>query len=524
MDSLTPSRPTTPAHEAPDHPDTRAGGPGLGRQRGQVVADGSVDDQQIARTGRQHRAQPPDTPAWHAGGWPFERWRSGSGAWPSLLDLRGSDSLSLGSGPPGRARLPLREGPLCNVNRLHRAWARVGRMQPRPAILRRMYAPFFGLQPGAVLDRPGPALPVHERAPPRSAGAPAVRPGGGGGFVLLTGEIGAGKTTVCRCFLEQLPATARWPTSSTPSSRVAELLQTVCERVRHVTVAPGETQHQALVDALNRFLLEAHAAGRQACVLVIDEAQSLSADVLEQLRLLTNLETAERKLLQIILIGQPELRDLLARPALEQLAQRVIARYHLGPLSPPRPRTTCAHRLAVAGPAAGPAASVLFDPAALAALHRLAAVCRGASTCWRTARCWVPMRRAGAGSTSAPWCGRRPKSLATPGVPAAGARPGLARGRLVGGGLAGPVSRHARHLGLSAAFLVVKAAARPGEPGVPGAASAPARATRPCRWRRLPAVPRWPHQLAAGGQRAGQGGFCPCGPSGPCGCCFASDA
>ena len=105
---------------------------------------------------------------------------------------------------------------------------------------------------------------------------------------------------------------------------------------------------KAAIDALNAFLLKTHAAGEN-CVLVIDEAQALTPELLEQLRLLTNLETAERKLLQIVLIGQPELRTMLARPELEQLSQRVIARYHLGPLSPEQAAKYVQHRLAVAG-------------------------------------------------------------------------------------------------------------------------------------------------------------------------------
>jgi general secretion pathway protein A len=174
---------------------------------------------------------------------------------------------------------------------------------------------------------------------------------GGGGFVLLTGEIGAGKTTVCRCFLEQIPADCNVAYIFNPKQTVDELLASVCDEfgvaVDHAHGgAPTVKDH---VDALNRFLLAAYAQGRNN-VLIIDEAQNLSADVLEQLRLLTNLETSDRKLLQIILIGQPELREMLARPELEQLAQRVIARYHLDSLSPEETVRYILHRLAVAGP------------------------------------------------------------------------------------------------------------------------------------------------------------------------------
>ncbi|SFG72523.1 type II secretion system protein A [Duganella sp. CF458] len=187
--------------------------------------------------------------------------------------------------------------------------------------------------------------------------------GSGGGFVLLTGEIGAGKTTVCRCFMEQIPADCRLAYIFNPKLTVEELLQSVCDEFG---VAPEGASVKSYVDAVNSYLLESHAAGHNN-VLVIDEAQNLSADVLEQLRLLTNLETSERKLLQIILIGQPELRQMLARPELEQLAQRVIARYHLGPLSEAEVGSYIQHRLAVAG--AG--AVELFPRGLLRRIHQL---------------------------------------------------------------------------------------------------------------------------------------------------------
>jgi general secretion pathway protein A len=191
--------------------------------------------------------------------------------------------------------------------------------------------------------------------------------GSGGGFVLLTGEIGAGKTTVCRCFIEQVPENCRLAYIFNPRLTAQELLQTVCDEL-HIDVAPGagDTGVKGYVDAINRYLLASHAQGLNN-VLVIDEAQNLSSDVLEQLRLLTNLETSERKLLQIILIGQPELRTMLARPELEQLAQRVIARYHLGPLLEAETGAYIAHRLAVAGAVGAP-----FPPALTPLVHRLA--------------------------------------------------------------------------------------------------------------------------------------------------------
>jgi len=187
----------------------------------------------------------------------------------------------------------------------------------------------------------------------------------GGGFVLLTGEIGAGKTTVCRCFIEQIPDNCRLAYIFNPKLSVGELLQSVCEEFR--IAAPTEQGGvKGYVDAINAYLLESHAQGRNN-VLVIDEAQNLAPDVLEQLRLLTNLETSERKLLQIILIGQPELRTMLARPELEQLAQRVIARYHLGPLSEAETGAYIAHRMAVAGLQGAP----VFPAAIVPLVHRI---------------------------------------------------------------------------------------------------------------------------------------------------------
>jgi general secretion pathway protein A len=190
----------------------------------------------------------------------------------------------------------------------------------------------------------------------------------GGGFVLLTGEIGAGKTTVCRCFLEQIPENCNIAYIFNPKLTVDELLQSICDEFG--ISAPKAEQHsgtvKTYVDALNAHLLSSHGRG-QSNVLVIDEAQNLSADVLEQLRLLTNLETNERKLLQIILIGQPELRDMLASPSLQQLAQRVIARYHLGSLSLVETARYILHRLSVAGlTGASP-----FRPNTMQLIHQL---------------------------------------------------------------------------------------------------------------------------------------------------------
>jgi len=227
-----------------------------------------------------------------------------------------------------------------------------------------MYTNFFNLKQAPFSIAPDPRyLFMSERH--REALAHLLYGiGSGGGFVLLTGEIGAGKTTVCRCFIEQIPENCRLAYIFNPKLSVAELLQSVCEEFRIAT--PGGAGVKGYVDAINAYLLASHAEGLNN-VLVIDEAQNLAPDVLEQLRLLTNLETSERKLLQIILIGQPELRSMLARPELEQLAQRVIARYHLGPLSEAETGAYIAHRMAVAGAQGAP----VFPQAIVPAVHRL---------------------------------------------------------------------------------------------------------------------------------------------------------
>jgi general secretion pathway protein A len=237
-----------------------------------------------------------------------------------------------------------------------------------------MYEAYFGVRQEPFSIAPDPRyLYMSERH--REALAHllyGVR--GGGGFVLLSGEIGAGKTTVCRCFLEQIPAGTNVAYVFNPKLTVVELLSSVCEEF-HVAAPLRDAAHahdgpptvKDFIDPLNAFLLQAHARGENN-VLIIDEAQNLSSDVLEQLRLLTNLETSERKLLQIILIGQPELREQLAQPELEQLAQRVIARYHLDSLSGRETVAYIAHRMSVAGLEG----ALPFEAKALQRIHQLA--------------------------------------------------------------------------------------------------------------------------------------------------------
>jgi general secretion pathway protein A len=185
-----------------------------------------------------------------------------------------------------------------------------------------------------------------------------------GGFVLLTGEVGAGKTTICRCLLEQIPESCDVAYIFNPKLTVEELLSTICVEFG-ITYPHGNTSVKVFVDCINAYLLDAHAKGRHT-VLIIDEAQNLSADVLEQMRLLTNLETNQRKLLQIILLGQPELAIMLERPELRQLAQRIVARYHLGPLTRQEAAEYIRHRLDVSG-----AKRQLFPPGLLGRVYRL---------------------------------------------------------------------------------------------------------------------------------------------------------
>jgi len=168
-----------------------------------------------------------------------------------------------------------------------------------------------------------------------------------GGCILLSGEVGTGKTTVCRCLLEQTPAQANIALVLNPKVSAIELLETICDELK-IAIPQGEHSVKTCIDRINRFLLEAHARGEKT-VLIIDEAQNLDSTVLEQLRLLTNLETNQRKLLQIIILGQPELLEILSRDEMRQLAQRITARFHLRPLAADEVRAYITHRLAVAG-------------------------------------------------------------------------------------------------------------------------------------------------------------------------------
>jgi general secretion pathway protein A len=210
-----------------------------------------------------------------------------------------------------------------------------------------MYQSYFGLAEAPFSIAPAPRYLYMSQRHQEALAHLLYGVNSGGGFVLLTGEVGAGKTTVCRCLLEQIPDTCDVAYIFNPKLTVEELLSSICLEFG-IACPAGNSSIKVFVDCINAHLLDAHARGRHA-VLIIDEAQNLSADVLEQMRLLTNLETSERKLLQIILIGQPELATMLERPELKQLSQRIVARYHLGALSKAEVAAYIQHRLEIAG-------------------------------------------------------------------------------------------------------------------------------------------------------------------------------
>lgn len=209
-----------------------------------------------------------------------------------------------------------------------------------------MYHNFFGLSEQAFSIAVNPRY-LYMSDQHREALAHLVYGIQVGGFVLLTGEVGTGKTTIIRCLLEQLPEDTDIAIVLNPMASAPELLSIICDELGVRYVADKVT-NKDLIDALHEYLLQSHMKGRKT-VLLIDEAQLLKPAVLEQIRLLTNLETTTEKLLQIILVGQPELKNLLARPSLRQLSQRITARFHLEALSFAETQAYIAHRLTIAG-------------------------------------------------------------------------------------------------------------------------------------------------------------------------------
>ena len=228
-----------------------------------------------------------------------------------------------------------------------------------------MYPSFFGLSEKPFAITPDPRYLYLSERHAEALAHLLYGINESGGFIQLTGEVGTGKTTVVRTLLSRVPHHADVAVILNPRVTPVEFLLTICEELG-LGIAEADRQSvKQMVDALNRRLLGAHADGRRIIVLV-DEAQNLSIDVLEQVRLLTNLETPTQKLLQIILIGQPELRELLDRTELRQLAQRITGRYHLKPLSREETKGYVRHRLRIAG-----ATQEIFTPGALTELHRV---------------------------------------------------------------------------------------------------------------------------------------------------------
>src|SRR5690606_16043533 len=209
-----------------------------------------------------------------------------------------------------------------------------------------MYHTFFGLNEQAFSIAVNPRY-LYMSDQHREALAHLVYGIQVGGFVLLPGEVGTGKTTIIRCLLEQLPEDTDLAIVLNPMASAPELLSIICDELGVRYVADKVT-NKDLIDSLHEYLLQSHTQGRKT-VLLIDEAQLLKPAVLEQIRLLTNLETTTEKLLQIILVGQPELKNLLARPSLRQLSQRITARFHLEALSLAETQAYISHRLAIAG-------------------------------------------------------------------------------------------------------------------------------------------------------------------------------
>lgn len=228
-----------------------------------------------------------------------------------------------------------------------------------------MYKEYFGLKENPFSIAPDPRYFYMSKGHGEALAHLVYGTNTDGGFMLLTGEVGTGKTTVCRCLLDHLPENAEVAFILNPKLTVEELLATICDEFG-ISYPEGNTSNKLFVAAINDYLLDAHEKGKRA-ILVIDEAQHLTIDVLEQIRLLTNLETNQRKLLQIVLLGQPELRRLLVQPQLRQLNQRITVRYHLAPLLKEEIVAYVNHRLSVAGFVRGQ----LFSKKPLSELYRL---------------------------------------------------------------------------------------------------------------------------------------------------------
>ena len=228
-----------------------------------------------------------------------------------------------------------------------------------------MYLSFFNLREHPFSLTPDPRFlflsPQHEEALSHLLYGIQERKG----FIEITGEVGTGKTILCRALLDRLDTTVSAALIFNSYLTELELLQAITS---DFGVHCAETTRKGYIDALNQYLLHEFTAGRNAVVL-IDEAQNLEPRVLEQLRMLSNLETERGKLLQVVLVGQPELRDRLATPQMRQLEQRIAVRFHIQGLTRRETYQYIAHRLSVAGAAN----AVTFSRRALAMIYRYCA-------------------------------------------------------------------------------------------------------------------------------------------------------
>lgn len=227
-----------------------------------------------------------------------------------------------------------------------------------------MYLSYFGLSEKPFSISPNPHYLFLSERHKEALAHLTYGLGEDGGFVLLTGEVGTGKTTITRSMLEQLPKNTQVAMIHNPALSELELLASICDEL-NITYDAQNATLKSLTDIIKQHLEANNKAGGHT-ILIIDEAQLLAPDVLEQLRLLTNIETDHKKLLQIVLVGQPELQALLKRTELRQLAQRITARYHLLPLTQGQTVAYIKHRLHIAGCDKG-----VFSLDAMQAVHQL---------------------------------------------------------------------------------------------------------------------------------------------------------
>ena len=225
-----------------------------------------------------------------------------------------------------------------------------------------MYTAFYGLREKPFALSPDPRFLFLSQSHREALAHLLYGIDEGEGFIVITGEVGTGKTTLCRTLLQRLDPSTEVAFLFNPALTPHELLQAICVEF---ALGTGSGSRRELVDDLNAFLLEKNRDHRKA-LLIVDEAQNLSAETLEEVRLLSNLETETSKLIQILLLGQPELDAKLASPELRQLRQRITVRWRLGPMTAPETREYVVHRLRVAAGGDRP----IFAERALGEVHR----------------------------------------------------------------------------------------------------------------------------------------------------------